>query len=44
MYSAIVGSAIRALKAAVEPRLMRDSKQQIIPTRIRAGNGTCSVG
>jgi hypothetical protein len=40
MYSAIVGKEMSELKAASEPRLMSDKRQQIKPTRKRAGIGT----
>ena len=43
-YSAMVGSEISELKAAAEPRLMSDRRQQMKPTRKSAGIGTWSVG
>jgi len=40
----MVGRDISELKAAAEPRLMSDRRQQMKPTRKSAGIGTWSVG
>jgi hypothetical protein len=43
-YSATVGSEMSELKAAAEPRLISDRRQQMRPTKNNAGIGTWSVG
>lgn len=43
-YNAMVGRETSELKAAAEPRLISDKRQQMRPTRSSARVGTWSVG